>query len=322
MTKTDSIFIAGAYGMVGSAIKRLLVRQGYINLITPTKEELDLTNQKEVFRFFKQKRPDYVFMAAAKVGGILNNANHPADFIYQNTAIQSNLIYCSHRFSQKALFLGSSCVYPKKSVIPIKETFLLKGPLEPTNEAYAVAKINGIKMCEAFNQQYKKMFLTVMPCNLYGENDYYSSTNSHVIPALILKFFDAVKNNKPSVSVWGSGNPKREFLHVDDLASACLFVFKKFINNEIDTSIVNIGSGVSISIRELAFMIAEIAEFKGEIVFDKSHPDGVFEKTLDISIMQKLGWYPEITLMEGLSSVYNRFKLTAHAYGNTENIRI
>ncbi|OYT33743.1 MAG: GDP-fucose synthetase, partial [Candidatus Aenigmarchaeota archaeon ex4484_52] len=297
MEKNSKIYIAGHRGLVGSAIKRKLEKDGYNNLILKTHKELDLTKQKEVENFFKKEKPEFVFLAAAKVGGILANDTYSADFIYENLMIEANIIHNSYKYNvKKLLFLGSSCIYPRDCPQPMKEEYLLSGKLEDTNEAYAIAKIAGIKMCQFYNKQYKTNFISVMPTNLYGPNDNYNLNNSHVLAALIRKFCDAKKENKKSVVVWGTGNPKREFLHSDDLAEACLFLMNNYNNSEI----VNIGVGEDISIKNLAELIKEIVEFDGEIIFDLTKPDGTPQKLLDVSKINKLGWKAKIGLREGL----------------------
>lgn len=288
--------------MVGSAIVRTLKEEGYKNLIIRTSQELNLTDQKAVEVFFKEEKPEYIFLAAAKAGGIMANSTYPADFIYDNLAIQINVINSSYMYGvKKLLFLGSSCIYPKHSPQPIKEEYLLTGELEPTNEPYAIAKIAGIKMCQAYNKQYGTNFISVMPTNLYGPNDNLDLETSHVLPALIRKIHEAKINNNEYATLWGSGSPKREFLYVDDLANACLFLMKKYNSSEI----INIGVGEDLSIKELADIICKIMDYGGKIKWDKSKPDGTPRKLLDISKISELGWKAETNLKEGISKIYN-----------------
>ena len=299
--------------MVGSSIVRLLLKNNFKNVITCPRKNLDLTNQHGVNDFFKKNKPDYVFLAAAKVGGIKANNKYKADFIYQNLAIQNNVIFYSHLNDvKKLIFLGSSCVYPRKCEQPIKEELLLTGPLEKTNEPYAIAKISGIKMCESFYRQYGSEFFSLMPTNLYGPGDNYDLDNSHVIPALIRKFDDAKRNNIKSVEIWGTGKPMREFLHVDDLADACLFALEnisaKKLYDECEVSQLNIGSGLDISIKELALLIAKIISFKGEIIFNSNMPDGTYKKLLDVSLAKKLGWKNKIDFKIGLERVIKLYQ--------------
>ncbi len=304
MDKGARIYVAGHRGLVGSAILRRLQAEGYRNIITRTRQELDLTRQEAVERFFREERPEYVFLAAAKVGGILANATYPADFIRDNLLIQTHVIDAAYRFGvKKLLFLGSSCIYPKFAPQPMKEEYLLTGPLEPTNEAYAVAKIAGIKMCQAYRRQYGFRAISLMPTNLYGPGDNFDLETSHVIPALIRKFHEAKVQGKEEVVVWGTGNPRREFLHVDDLADAAVFLMHHYD----DEAIINVGVGKDISIRELAQLIASIVGFEGRIVFDTSKPDGTPRKLLDVSRLFALGWRPRISLEEGLRQTYAWF---------------
>ena len=299
------IYIAGHRGLVGSAIVRALKKQGYNNFILRTHSELDLLDQKSVADFFKEEKPEYVFLAAAKVGGIMANNTYPADFIYKNLAIQNNIIHNAYLNGvKKLLFLGSSCIYPKLARQPIKEEHLLTGGLEPTNEPYAVAKIAGIKMCQAYNRQYETNFISVMPTNLYGPNDNFDLENSHVLPAMIRKFHEAKISNQNEVVVWGTGAPKREFLYVDDLADACVFLMNNYDNSEI----INIGTGEDISIKELAEMIKEIIGFTGEIAWDASKPDGTPRKLLDVSRLHNLGWKHQINLPDGILSTYEFYQ--------------
>src|SRR3989344_5374658 len=305
MDKNAKIYIAGHRGMVGSAIKRALKNSGYANLICKTKEELDLLDQSSVVEFFKNERPEYVFLAAAKVGGILANNTYPADFIYQNLVVQNNVIHNVHLNKvKKLLFLGSSCIYPKNCPQPIKEEYLLDGKLEPTNEAYATAKIAGIIMCQAYNKQYDTNFISLMPTNLYGPNDNFDLETSHVLPALIRKFHDAKIGNKKEMPLWGTGIPKREFLHVDDLAEACLFLMKNYNHSEI----INVGTGEDISIKDLAEMIKKVVGYNGKIIWDISKPDGTPRKLLDVSKIKTLGWKYQIKLENGIKITYDRFK--------------
>ena len=302
MDKKDKIYIAGHRGMVGSAIYRRLKKDGFENFIFRTSDELDLRNQQAVAGFFAIEKPDYVFLAAAKVGGILANNTYRAEFLYDNLMIQSNVIENSYRHgAKKLLFLGSSCIYPKLAPQPLKEEYLLTGLLEHTNEPYAIAKIAGIKMCDAYRSQYGCNFISVMPTNLYGPNDNYDLKNSHVLPALLRKFHEAKIKDQPEVIVWGSGTPRREFLHADDMADACVFLMQNY-NEE---GLINIGVGEDLSIRELAEMIKEIIEYKGNIVFDLSKPDGTPRKLMDVSKLFSYGWRAFIDLKDGIKSVYN-----------------
>ncbi len=301
MNKTAKIYVAGHRGMVGSAIVRKLHEHGFQNLILRTSEELDLRDQDAVNNFFEQETPDYVFLAAAKVGGILANNTYKAEFIYDNLIIEANVIHASFLHGvTKLLFLGSSCIYPKMAPQPLKESYLLTGALEPTNEPYAIAKIAGIKMCDAYRDQYGVNFISVMPTNLYGPNDNYDLNSSHVLPALIRKFHEAKKRDEPAVPVWGSGKPKREFLHVDDLADACYFLMHKWD----EPGFVNIGTGEDISIAALAETVKKVIGFEGEIIFDTAKPDGTPRKLMDISKLAALGWTPSIQLEEGIKRVY------------------
>lgn len=287
--------------MVGSAIVRRLEYLGYRNIITRPSNSLDLRNQQQVFSFFEQEKPDYVFLAAAKVGGIFANNKYRADFLYDNLLIEANVIHASYLNNiKKLLFLGSSCIYPRMAPQPLKESYLLTGPLEYTNEPYAIAKIAGIKLCESYRLQYGCNFISVMPTNLYGPNDNYDLAKSHVLPALLRKIHTAKINGIPTVEVWGSGSPMREFLHVDDLAEACLFLMENYHEAEL----VNIGTGTDISIKDLALLIMNIANYKGEIKFDSTKPDGTPRKLLDVSKLMALGWKPKISLEEGIKMVY------------------
>jgi GDP-L-fucose synthase len=301
MEKSSRIFVAGHRGLVGSAIVRKLQKEGYTNLILKGREEVDLTRQEEVERFFEKERPEYVFLAAAKVGGIHANRTYPAEFIYQNLMIECNVIHSAYKNGvKKLLFLGSSCIYPRECPQPMKEEYLLSGYLEPTNEAYAVAKIAGLKLCQYYKRQYGANFISCMPTNLYGPNDNFDLHTSHVIPALIRKFHEAKIQRKPYVEVWGTGKPLREFLHVDDLADACLFLME----NYDDELWINVGSGEEVSIAELANMIKEIVGYKGEILYNPDMPDGTPRKLLDISRLKSLGWEKKISLFDGLRSTY------------------
>jgi GDP-L-fucose synthase len=305
MNKEAKIFIAGHRGMVGSAIHRKLSSLGYLNIVTRSSAELDLRIQERVNEFFEAERPEYVFLAAAKVGGILANNTFRADFIYENIMIQSNIIHSSYATGvKKLMFLGSSCIYPKLAPQPLKEDYLLTGLLEPTNEPYAIAKIAGIKMCDAYRSQYGCDFISVMPTNLYGPNDNYDLQNAHVLPSLVRKFHEAKINNSPEVSLWGTGLPKREFLHADDLADACVFL----MNTYSDEGLVNIGTGEDISISDLALMIKEVVGYEGAIVYDASKPDGTPRKLMDVSKLSKLGWNYTISLKKGLEMVYQEYQ--------------
>ncbi len=304
MQKQDKIYIAGHRGMVGSAIMRRLQHDGFDNIITRSSSELDLRNQEAVAKFFADEQPDYVFLAAARVGGIYANNTYRAEFLYDNLMIESNIIHYAYKSGvKKLMFLGSSCIYPKMAPQPLKEDYLLTGPLEYTNEPYAIAKIAGIKMCDAYRSQYGCNFISVMPTNLYGPNDNYDLKNSHVLPALIRKFHEAKENGSSEVVVWGSGTPKREFLYSDDLADACVFLMEHF--NE--AGLVNIGVGEDLSIHELAELIKEITNFAGEIVFDSSKPDGTPRKLMDVSKLHSLGWHHRISLKKGIEMAYSDF---------------
>lgn len=305
MDKSDKIYIAGHRGMVGSAILRALQSQGYENLVLRTSSELDLRNGIAVADFFDAEKPDYVFLAAAKVGGIVANNTFRADFIYENLMIQNHVIHQSYIHGvRKLMFLGSSCIYPKLAPQPLKEEYLLTGELEPTNEPYAIAKIAGIKMCEAYRSQYGCNFISVMPTNLYGPNDNYDLNNSHVLPALLRKIVIAKNTNQNQVVLWGTGTPLREFLHADDLADACIYLMQ----NYNDAGFVNIGIGEDISIFDLAELIKNIVGFKGQIVLDPTKPDGTPRKLMDVSKLKQLGWEARITLKEGIESVYHEVK--------------
>ena len=304
MKKNSKIYIAGHLGMVGSAIHRNLKSKGYSNFVFKTIEELDLMNQAAVQRFFEDEKPEYVVLAAAKVGGIIANNTYRAQFIYENLQIQNNIIHTSYLNGvKKLLFLGSSCIYPKLAPQPMKEEHLLTGLLESTNEPYAIAKIAGIKMCQAYNDQYGTDYISVMPTNLYGYYDNFDLKNSHVLPALIRKFHEAKISNRPSVEIWGSGSPKREFLFVDDLADACVHLLQTYSGNDF----INIGVGEDISIKELALLIKDIVGFTGELTFDTSKPDGTPRKLLDVSRLTKAGWKAKISLREGVAKTYQWF---------------
>jgi GDP-L-fucose synthase len=304
MDKSSKIYVAGHKGLVGSAITRNLQKNGYDNLIFRTFAELDLTNQKATADFFAEEKPEYIFLAAAKVGGIKANNDFSADFIYQNLEVQNNVIHNAFvNGAKKLLFLGSSCIYPRDCPQPIKEEYFMTGPLEKTNDAYATAKIAGIKMCQSYNRQYGTKFISVMPTNLYGPNDNFDLESSHVLPALLRKFHEAKQKNEKEVIMWGTGKPKREFLHVDDLADACIFL----MNNYEDSEIVNIGTGEDIEIIELAKMIKNIVGFEGEIKNDLEKPDGTPKKQLDVSKLHNLGWKHKIPLDEGIKETYNWF---------------
>ena len=305
MELDSKIYVAGHRGMVGSAIVRALENQGFKNLIYRTSKELDLTDQYQVQAFFENEKPEYVFLAAAKVGGIVANNTYRADFIYQNLMIQNNVIHAAYENRvTKLMFLGSSCIYPKNAPQPLKEEYLLTGLLEPTNEPYAIAKIAGIKMCEAYRDQYGCNFISVMPTNLYGPNDNYDLNNSHVLPALLRKFIEAKSNGDKTVTIWGSGTPLREFLHVDDLADACLFLMRNYNEKEF----LNVGVGHDISIIDLAKMVKEIVGFEGEIILDKSKPDGTPRKLMDVSRLRELGWEAKIGLEKGIEEVFHTKK--------------
>ena len=302
MLKNSKIFVAGSNGMVGSAIIRNLENNGFNNIIKKASKELDLRNQKEVFSFFENEKPEYVFLAAAKVGGIHANNIYPADFIYDNMMIQNNVIHAAHIHKvEKLLFLGSSCIYPKFAPQPLKEDCLLTGLLEPTNEAYAIAKISGLKMCAFYKKQYGSNFISAMPTNLYGVNDNFNLQNSHVLPALLRKFIEAKNNNEKEVVIWGSGTPMREFLFVDDLAEACVFLMQNY--NE--TEFVNIGTGIDVTIKELAETIKKTVGFSGNLVFDSTKPDGTPKKLLDVSKINNLGWKHNVSLKEGIQKTLN-----------------
>lgn len=305
MNLNSKIYIAGHRGMVGSAIMRNLQKKGYTNFVTRSSAELDLRNQQAVVEFFEKEKPEYVFLAAAKVGGIQANNVYRADFIYENLMIQNNVIHQAYLNQvKKLMFLGSSCIYPKMAPQPLKEDYLLTGLLEDTNEPYAIAKIAGIKMCESYKRQYGCNFISVMPTNMYGPNDNYNLSNSHVLPALIRKFHDAKESNAPFVEMWGTGTPMREFLHADDLGDACVFLMKNYDGEQF----VNIGSGTDLTIKDLALLIRDIVGYKGEIKHDLSKPDGTPRKLMDVSYIHSLGWKHNIELQEGIKQVYEDFR--------------
>ena len=315
MEQTSKIFIAGHAGLVGSAIVRRLRTLGYTNLLLRTRQQLDLTNQQNVQRFFAEERPEYLFLAAAKVGGILANDSYPGDFFGQNILIQTNVIHEAYRAGVKQLlFLGSSCIYPKLAPQPIREEYLLTGPLEETNRAYAVAKIAGIEMCWSYNQQYGTRFIAAMPTNLYGQGDRYDLQNSHVIPAMIQKLHQAKLTRSGKIVLWGTGTPRREFLYSDDAADACIFLMN-LSGTEVDAvladkkthAVINVGCGEDLTIRELSELVASVVGFRGEIIFDCSKPDGTPRKLLDISRLAALGWNPRVSLREGLAMTYRHF---------------
>lgn len=301
MNLQDKVFVAGHRGLVGSALVRRLQGEGFENLALRTRAELDLTDREATFRFFERERPQYVFHAAAKVGGIMANSTYPADFIRENLAVALNVVEAAHRFgTEKLLFLGSSCIYPKLAAQPIREEYLLTGELEPTNEPYAIAKIAGIKLCQSYNRQYGTRFISVMPTNLYGPGDNFDLNTSHVLPALIRKFHDAKVAGDPEVVVWGTGKPCREFMHVEDLADACVHLMRTYEGSEI----VNVGVGEDVSIRELAELVGDVTGFKGRIVFDTSKPDGTPRKLLDVSRLARLGWKARTPVREGVEQTY------------------
>ena len=305
MEKTSKIFVSGHRGLVGSAILRRLEQDGYSNLVTRTRDELDLLDEKAVAQFFAKEKPEYVFSAAAKVGGILANDTYPADFIYQNLVIQNNLIHNSYLAGvKKFLFLGSSCVYPRLSQQPIKEEYLLTGDLEPTNRAYAIAKISGIIECQSYNRQYGTHFISAMPTNLYGPNDNFDPKTSHVVPALIRKFHEAKISGASTVTLWGTGTPRREFLYIDDVASACVFL----MITEHNFDLINIGTGTDITIKNFAELVKKITGFTGRIKWDTTKPDGVPRKLLDVGRLHSLGWQHKISLEEGVEKIYDFFR--------------
>ncbi|MGV2883336.1 GDP-L-fucose synthase family protein [Paenibacillus taichungensis] len=304
MEKDKKIYIAGHRGLVGSAIDRALREQGYTSILTRTSSELDLRDNQAVDEFFASEQPDFVFLAAAKVGGIVANNDYPADFIRDNLLIQTNVIDASYRYGvEKLLFLGSTCIYPKMAPQPLREDYLLTGELEPTNKAYAIAKIAGITMCQSYNRQHGTRFISVMPTNMYGPNDNFDLTTSHVLPALLRKFHEARTQSLPCVEVWGSGSPLREFLHADDLAEACIFLMDQYDEDEI----INVGVGRDITIKDLALLIRSIVGYEGEIVFDASKPDGTPRKLVDVTKINDLGWYARIELEDGIRSIYELY---------------
>ncbi|ACN82647.1 GDP-L-fucose synthase [Brachyspira hyodysenteriae] len=301
------VYIAGHKGLVGSAIDRVLTKNGYNNILRKTHSELDLRNREEVFNFFEQERPQWVFLSAAKVGGIYANNTYPVDFLLYNLQIQNNIIEASHKYNvEKLMFLGSSCIYPKECPQPIKEEYLLSGYLESTNRPYALAKIAGIELCDAYNRQYNTDYIAVMPCNLYGINDNYHPENAHVIPMLIRRFHEAKINNLKETTIWGSGTPLREFMFSDDLAEACLYLMENKSHKDIG-KFINIGSGKEVTIKELAELIKKVIGFEGNIILDSSKPDGTMRKLLDVSKINSLGWKYRIELEEGLKIAYNDF---------------
>ncbi len=305
LDKSKSIYIAGHQGMVGSALLRKFKKEGFQHIIVKNSSDLDLRNQQSVDEFFEKDKPHYVIIAAAKVGGIHANSTFRADFIYDNLMIEANLIHAAYEHKvEKLLFLGSSCIYPKMAIQPLKEEYIFGGYLEETNKPYAIAKLAGIELCASYHAQYGCNFISVMPTNLYGANDNYHPENSHVFPALIRKIVLAKRNNESSISIWGTGTPKREFLHVDDLADACYFLLQHYHNSEI----INIGWGKDISIGELALLIAEIADYKGSITYDSSKPDGTPRKLLDTTKLNTLGWFPKISLREGIKKTIKEFE--------------
>ena len=305
MQKTSSIFICGHRGLVGSALVRTLQAQGFTNIITRTHPELDLENQAAVEEFFIKEKPENVFLAAAKVGGIFANNTYPAEFAYSNMQIQCNIVHSSYKHNvKKLLFLGSSCIYPKYAPQPMNEGSLLAGPLEETNKAYALAKIAGITMCQSYNRQYGTNYISVMPTNLFGPNDNYHPENSHVLPALIRRFHEAKENNAPNVTIWGTGSALREFLYADDLADACIYLMQNYDDGEI----VNIGSGEEVSIKHLALLVKEVVGYTGELKFDTSKPDGTPRKLLDCTKLHSLGWKHRIAIKDGLKTAYEDFR--------------
>jgi len=305
LSHSSRIFVAGHRGLVGSAIVRQLKKDGYLNLILATRDEVDLRDQAGVSRFFARQLPEFVFLAAAKVGGILANSTRPAEFLYENLAIQTNVIHAAwQNGAQKLVFLGSSCIYPQLAPQPLKEEYLLTGPLEPTNEAYAIAKIAGLKMAAAYRQQYGFPAVSLMPTNLYGPGDNFDLETSHVLPALIRRFHEATISKAPFVTLWGSGTPRREFLHVDDLAAAACFIMENYEGGEPLGNLLNVGIGEDLPIAELAKMVARIVDYRGEVLFDSTRPDGTPRKLMDVSRIHSLGWRARISLEDGISSTY------------------
>ena len=306
MEQSDKIYISGHRGMVGSALDRKLRKEGFNNIVTRTSSELDLRNQQGVNDFFAYEKPSYVILASARVGGIHANNTYRAEFIYDNLMIEANIIHAAYLNKvNKLLFLGSSCIYPKMAPQPLKEEYLLSGYLEPTNQPYAIAKIAGIELCDSYRAQYGCNFISAMPTNLYGTNDNFHPENSHVLPALIRRIFLAKKNNEPNVTIWGTGTPRREFLHVDDLADACYFLLQNYNQN----GVINIGCGSDVSIKELAELIASEVEYSGQLVFDRTKPDGTYRKLMDVSKINNLGWYYKTELLDGIKRTINEFKL-------------
>lgn len=304
MNKDARIYVAGHRGMVGGAITRYLTANGYTNLLLKRSSELDLRNQDAVNRFFEEERPDYVFLAAAKVGGIIANNTYRAEFLYDNLMMESNIIQAAHVYgTNKLMFLGSSCIYPKLAPQPLREDYLLTGPLESTNEPYAIAKIAGIKLCESYRDQYGSNFISVMPTNLYGIGDNYHPQNSHVLPALIRRFHEAKEQGAPAVIIWGTGKPKREFLYADDLAEACVYLMENYDGREL----VNVGTGEDLSIEELALLVKEITGFEGDIKYDTDKPDGTPRKLMDVTKLHGLGWKHKVQLRDGIKLAYNDF---------------
>lgn len=303
MEKADKIYVCGHAGMAGSAIVRKLQSSGYLNIVTRTHSELDLCRQKEVEHFFRTEKPDYVFLAAAAVGGIKKNIDHPAEMLYTNLAIQTNVIQCSYQYNVKRLlFLGSSCIYPRMCQQPMKEDYLLTGPFEPTNEGYAIAKVSGLRMCEYYNRQYGTDYVSIMPCNLYGINDHYNE-NAHVMASLIRRFHEAKIDHSPEVVVWGSGNQRREFMFADDMADSALYFMENYHGNEF----VNVGTGTDVSIKELAELIADVVGYSGSIVMDPSKPDGMPQKLMDVTKAAGLGWKYKTELHDGIRITYEDF---------------
>jgi GDP-L-fucose synthase len=305
MEKDDKVFVTFPEGMIGSAILRRLKEDGFTNLVTRTPAELDLTDQKAVFKFLMDEKPDYVFLSAAKIGGILANSQYPAQFIYDNIQAQTNVIHAAWKSGvRKLLFLGSSCIYPRGCPQPMKEDYLLSGKLEPTSEPYAIAKIAGIRMCQSYNHEYGTRFISAIPADLYGPQDDFDPATGHVLPSLISKMHQARVLNEPEVAVWGTGSPRREALHVDDLADACVLLMNQYDESEM----INVGSGEEISIKELALLIRDVVGFQGKVVFDKSKPDGAPQKLLDDTRIRKLGWVPKISLERGIRQTYQWYE--------------
>ncbi|QYD67862.1 GDP-L-fucose synthase [Paraburkholderia edwinii] len=315
LTHSSKIYVSGHGGMVGSALVRRLQRGGYTNILTATRAELDLTDQMAVHRFMKQEKPEYIFLAAAKVGGIYANNTYPGEFIFQNLAIQNNVIHSAYEAGvQRLLFLGSSCIYPRQCPQPIREDYLLTGPLEPTNQPYAIAKIAGIELCDSYNRQYGTRYASAMPTNLYGPNDNYDLATSHVLPALIRKAHEAKLREDPELVVWGTGTPRREFLHVDDMADACVFLMESGVNS----GLFNIGMGTDVTIRELAETVVYVVGFEGKLTFDTSKPDGTPRKLLSVDKVKSLGWQAKTPLAEGIRLTYQSF-LNGETRGETRS---